>query len=164
MFKIFLLHANCHTVHQRNSREVSPQLQHNQGTAPLQAPPPAPPTSAQSSLASQCSYHDSPWADLQTDREISTSAAALVFYLVVTSWLTGFRDHPSIHPSAGQHQCKPTYQYDLASGGKSHYFGIDWSIVFGLHTETRMLPIPKSWSHTYRFCIHMQVSVYRLGT
>lgn len=49
---------------------VSLQLQHNQDIAPLQAPQPAPPASAQSSPASQYNYHGSPWADLHTVRKI----------------------------------------------------------------------------------------------
>ena len=37
----------------------------------------------------------------------------------------------------------------------------DWSILPGLQTETRMLPIPKSCPTGNRFCIHMQVSVHK---
>lgn len=57
-------YENCHKVQYRNLKEVLPQMQHNQGTALLQAPQPAPPASAQSYPAWQCSYHGSSSADL----------------------------------------------------------------------------------------------------
>ena len=37
----------------------------------------------------------------------------------------------------------------------------DWSMLLGLQTETRSLRIPKCCPVAYRFCIHMQRSVYR---